>query len=78
VIFDAAMKGSAKAGWQHASQSEQNARAPRRFRRTSVKSSQTPVAKGSASILLAQSGMLPDCFSEFRRRVNSIKSSRVH
>src|SRR5438874_10348906 len=48
-----------KAGWQHASQSEQHARAP-----VSPRVFDTPslcVASGSASILLARTGMLPVC-----------------
>src|SRR5262245_9417304 len=48
-----------KAGWQHASQGEQNARAPLPHRVFD-----TPllrVESGSASILLAQAGILPGC-----------------
>jgi hypothetical protein len=48
-----------KAGWQHASQGEQDARAPLPHRVFD-----TPllrVESGSASILLAQAGILPGC-----------------
>src|SRR3954452_24896899 len=49
-----------KAGWQHASESEQNARAPRfNARKAGMENTKR---NGSASMLLAQASVLPACF----------------
>src|SRR5437773_2324288 len=65
-----------KAGWQHASQSEQHARAP-----VSHRVFDTPslfVASGSASILLARTGMLPVCSRKgAKKATRSRTTSRV-
>src|SRR5947208_14567737 len=45
-----------RAGWQHASQDEQNARVPGQKNRT-----HNSTRKGSASMLLAEAVMLPAC-----------------
>jgi len=48
-----------RAGWQDASQDEQNARVLRQKNRTHNSS-----RKGSASMLLAEAGMLPACTAQ--------------